>query len=36
MKERRAGAERGSGPEDQQRLTRLLLEDEKGKKRIEL
>lgn len=36
MNERRAGAERGSGPADQQRLTRLLLEDEKGKERIEL
>ena len=31
MNERRAGAERGSGPVDQQRLTRLLQEDEKGK-----
>lgn len=31
MNERRAGAERGSGPAEQQRLTWLLLEDEKGK-----
>lgn len=31
MNEKRAGAERGSGPVDQQRLTRLLQRDEKGK-----
>lgn len=31
MNERRAGTERGSGPVDQQRLTWLLQEDEKGK-----
>lgn len=31
MNEKPAGAERGSGPVDQQRLTRLLQRDEKGK-----
>lgn len=31
MNERRAETERGSGPMDQQRLTRLLERDEKGK-----